>query len=240
MTRLFAVVAVALSTAACHFSSDAKERDAGPTVDRNYQVGAFSKIEVAGPYDVKVTAGGQPGVSAKGGSALLDETDVVVDGDTLRIMPKKHKGFRFSWHNGTAQFAVSTAALSAASIAGSGSIDVDRVVGDFDGDVAGSGDLRLASLNGGRLKANIAGSGGVSAAAGTLDAVDVNIAGSGDVDVAGAAAKTADVSIAGSGSVKAHATDTAKVSIMGSGDVDIVGGAKCSVSKAGSGDVTCH
>ena len=29
----------------------------GPTVSRNYQVGGFSQIEVAGPYDVEVRTG---------------------------------------------------------------------------------------------------------------------------------------------------------------------------------------
>ena len=78
-----ASVAIALAAAGCHWSADAEERDAGPKVSRNYQVGEFSKIEVAGPYEVKVVTGGQPGVAARGGANLLDETDVVVDGDTL-------------------------------------------------------------------------------------------------------------------------------------------------------------
>jgi hypothetical protein len=209
-----------LAAAGCHFSADAEERDAGKKVDRTYQVGAFSKIEVAGPYDVKVVTGGSPAVSARGGENLLNETEVVVDGDTLEIRPKKHKGFRWNWSNGTAQFTVNAAALRAATIAGSGGITVDKVAGDFDGDVAGSGDLRLPSLAGGKVTLSIAGSGGVTAA-GQADKVDINIAGSGDIDAKGLVSRTADVSI------------------MGSGDVDLSGGAKCSISKAGSGNVHC-
>ena len=86
--------AIALAAAGCHMSADGKEREAGPKVDRNYQVGAFSKIEVAGPYEVKVVTGGAPGVSARGGENLLDETEVVVKGDTLEIRPKKRKGMQ--------------------------------------------------------------------------------------------------------------------------------------------------
>ena len=233
-----ASTAIALAAAGCHMSADAEERDAGPKVDRSYQVGAFSKIEVAGPYDVKVVTGGAPGVTARGGENLLNETEVVVNGDTLEIRPKKHKGFRWNWHNGTAEFTVSATALRAAAIAGSGGITVDKVSGDFDADVAGSGDLRLPSVAGGKVKLSIAGSGGVMAA-GRADNVDISIAGSGDIDAKGLAARTADVSIAGSGNVAAHATETADVDIMGSGDVDLTGGAKCSISKAGSGNVHC-
>ena len=233
-----ASTAIALAAAGCHMSADAEDRDPGPKVDRSYQVGAFSKIEVAGPYEVKVVTGGAPGVTARGGENLLNETEVVVDGDTLEIRPKKHKGFHWNWSHGTAEFTVNAAALRAAAIAGSGGITVDKVTGDFDADVAGSGDLRLPSVAGGKVKLSIAGSGGVTAA-GNADNVDINIAGSGDVDAKGLAARTADVSIAGSGSVSANASATADVSIMGSGDVDMMGGAKCSISKHGSGNVHC-
>lgn len=233
-----ASTAIALAAAGCHMSADGKERDAGPKVSRTYQVGNFSKLEVAGPYDVKVVTGGRPGVTARGGENLLNETEVVVDGDTLEIRPRKHKGWNWHWSNGSAEFTVSTAALRAAAIAGSGGITVDKVTGDFNADVAGSGDLRLPSVAGGKVKLSIAGSGGVTAA-GNADNVDISIAGSGDIDAKSLAARTADVSIAGSGNVAAYATETADVSIMGSGDIDLSGGAKCSISKAGSGNVHC-
>ena len=80
-----ASVAIALAAAGCHRAADAEDRNAGPKVDRTYQVGSFSKIEVAGPYDVKVVTGGTPGVTAHGGENLLNETEVVVDGDDLFV-----------------------------------------------------------------------------------------------------------------------------------------------------------
>lgn len=239
MIRTLIAAAAALAASACHTSTETTDRDAGPEVDRAYQLAAFDRIEVAGPYEVKVTTGGDTKVTAKGGSALLDETDVKVEDGRLVIVPKKHQGIRWNWHDGKAVFAVSVASLKAAGIAGSGKIEVDKVAGDFDGDVAGSGDLKLGSVSGGTVKLAIAGSGAIRAA-GKADAVDLSIAGSGDIDVADVGATSATVSIAGSGNVRANATQDAKVSIMGSGDVDIAGGAKCTVSKAGSGDVTCH
>ena len=239
MIRFTSVAIAALLAGACHFSADAEERDPGPQVSRNYQVGAFDKIAVAGPYEVNVVTGGQPGVSATGGQNLLEETDVIVEDGTLKIMPKKHKGIRWSWSNkGKAVFTVNAAALHGAAIAGSGGISVDKVAGDFDGDVAGSGDLRLASVAGGKIKLAIAGSGDVSAA-GKADTVSLSIAGSGDINAGSLASQTADVSIAGSGNITANASGTAAVSIMGSGDVEVTGGAKCTVSKHGSGNVRC-
>jgi len=236
--QLVTAAAVALLASACHVGSKAEDREAGPEVSRTYQVAAFDQIEVAGPYEVNVVTGGQPAVSAKGGSNLLDETEVVVENGRLQIRSKKRNGIHFNWHSGKAIFTVNAAALHGASIAGSGGINVDKVAGDFDGDVAGSGDLKVNAIEGGKIKLAIAGSGNVDAA-GKADSVDLSIAGSGDIRAGGLASRTAEVSIAGSGSVATHATESADVSIMGSGDVEVSGGAKCKVSKAGSGNVRC-
>ena len=239
MIRNAIIAAAALAASACHIGADAEERDPGSSVSRNYQLAAFDKIEVAGPYEVTVTTGGAPGASATGGEKLLDETEVVVENGTLKIRPKKHKGIRFSWgRTGKAEFTVTTAMLHGAEIAGSGGVAVDKVEGDFKGEVAGSGDLKLAAVNGGAVEFAIAGSGKI-AAAGKSASTKIEIAGSGDVDAAGLAATSADVSIAGSGNVTANASGTAKVEIMGSGNVYISGGAKCEIDKAGSGNVTC-
>lgn len=239
MIRTFTVAAAALLASACHVGADAEERDPGASVSRSYQIGAFDRIEVAGPYDVTVATGRTPSAKATGGDKLLDETEVVVENGVLKIQTKRTKGIRWGWgRKGKAEFTVTTAMLRGAGIAGSGGIAVDKVDGDFKGDVAGSGNLRLPSVNGGSVTLEIAGSGKISAA-GKAKSTRIEIAGSGDVDASALAASTADVSIAGSGNVRANASDTADVSIAGSGNVNISGGAKCSVDKAGSGNVTC-
>ena len=239
MIRTFTIAAAALAASACNVGAEAEERDPGSSVSRTYQLGAFDKIEVAGPYSVKVTTGGAPGASATGGDKLLDETEVIVEGDTLKIRPKKKNGIRFSWgKKGKAEFTVTTAMLHGAVIAGSGGITVDKVEGDFKGEVAGSGNLKLAAVNGGAVSFEIAGSGKV-AAIGKAQSTSIEIAGSGTIDASRLAARTADVSIAGSGNVKASASDTAKVEIVGSGNVAITGGAKCVIDKVGAGNVTC-
>ena len=218
-----ASVAIALAAAGCSWSSaDAEERDAGAKVSRNYQVGDFSKIAVAGPYEVKVVTGGQAGVSASGGEKLLDETEVVVDGDTLEIRPKKRKGFRWNWSNGSAEFTVNVAALRAAAIAGSGGITVDKVAGDFEGDVAGSGDLRLPAIAGGKIKLAIAGSGGVRPRARPTASTSSSPGRATSTPRAWSAAPPTCRSPDRAMSPRMR-RETADVSIMGSGDVDIIG-----------------
>ncbi len=238
MRRTLIASAAFVLLAGCHFGGRAESRDAGPETSRNYQVGQFERIEVMGPYEVAVTTGGATQVAASGGANLLDETEVVVEDGALVIRPKKRKGMRNNWKDGKARFAINVAALRGAAIAGSGDVSVDKVEGDFDGEVAGSGSIGVGAMSGGRASIEIAGSGEFTGS-GSVDALDVEIAGSGDVNLAGLTAKTAAISIAGSGNVRANASDTAEVKIMGSGDVELGGGAKCTVKKAGSGNVRC-
>ena len=237
-TMILTAAAAALSLAACNKS---KAEPAGPTVQRDYSVGAFDKIAVAGPFEVTVTTGGKPSVHASGPSNLLDKMEVIVEGGVLKIRPIKRNSM-FNWDfgkRGKATVAVTVPMLSGASIAGSGGISVDKVSGaSFDGNIAGSGDLRLASVEAANVELDIAGSGNVKAA-GKAKNVSYNIAGSGDINAKGLVAETARVSIAGSGNVAANATGTAAIEMIGSGNVDLTGGAKCTTDKAGSGNVSC-
>jgi hypothetical protein len=238
-TILAASLAAATATAGC---AQSRGESAGPATTRNYQVGGFERIEVGGPYEVSVTTGAAPSVRASGAEKAIERMIVEVRDGTLRIYTRKRSGMNFGWSDSRhpVKLAVTVPSLTAAEIAGSGSIAVDKVAGDsFDAGVAGSGELRLGQVDVKRLKAGIAGSGGINAGQGRASVADYEIAGSGDIEAGALVAEVASVAIAGSGEVTANATGTAKVDIAGSGDVRMSGGAKCTVSKAGSGNVHC-
>ena len=235
---IFALIAASTATAAC---SHDRDEDAGPVVSRAFQVGNFTAIEAAGPFNVTVQTGAKPGVQARGNQKLIEKLVVEVDGDKLTIRPEKRNGWFGHWGvtHGKADIAITVPQLRAASLAGAGGIKIDKVQGDsFEGNIAGSGDLDIQSLDVAKLKVAIAGAGSISGT-GKARTADYGIAGSGDVNGENIVVEALKVGIAGSGNVRAHATQSAKVDIMGSGDVEIKGGAKCSVSKMGSGDVRC-
>jgi hypothetical protein len=237
-----AFAALLIASAATSACGRTHSEEGGPTVSRNYSVGGFDQIEVAGPYNVQVRTGANPSVAASGPQKLLEHTLVQVKDGKLVIRPERKQGwFQTGWHfRGDANFIVTVPQLHEATIAGSGDIKVDKIAGDrFEGTVAGSGGLEVGTLDVQSLKLAIAGSGGAKANGGKAQSANFDIAGSGDIQAGGVQAQDAKISIAGSGSIAARATGTADVSIMGSGDVDVTGGAKCSVSKAGSGDVRC-
>ncbi|MCP3730387.1 DUF2807 domain-containing protein [Sphingomonas sp. MG17] len=204
---------------------------------RTFDVAGFTGVALLGADDVEVRHGASFAVSAQGDSALLDKLEIRKDGDTLKI---GRKDGDWNWGGDTgAKITVTLPRLTAASLAGSGDMTVDRAEGDFRGAVAGSGDLKIAQLGGGKAGLSIAGSGDIGVAAGQAAEISARIAGSGNIDAAGVKAERGNVSIAGSGSVRAQFTGEAKVSIVGSGDVEVTGGAKCQVSQMGSGTARC-
>lgn len=205
---------------------------------RTYQLEGFERIGLAGPHDMTVVTGKAFSVRAEGALADLDRLEVKVEGGQLEIGKKRRWG-GWGGDDRKVRFTVTLPRLRGASLAGSGTMAVDRVGGaDFSGEVAGSGVLNVAALEARKVSFSLAGSGSATAA-GSCDTADYNIAGSGSVRAPGLRCERLDVSIAGSGGVDAFARRSADVSIMGSGDVRIAGGAKCQVNKMGSGTVRC-
>lgn len=239
-TRIAALVAAAaLPLSACNFANGMSGdvvQPSGQGGTRSYQVADFTGVSLRGADDVEIRTGAFS-VTAEGDSALLDKLEVRKDGNTLRI-GRKDGDWNWGGDKG-ARIIVTLPALASADIAGSGDMTIDQAKGDFSGAVAGSGNMTLASLAGGRADLSIAGSGDISVSGGTASALDVSIAGSGNVKAPGLKAMSADISIAGSGNVRAQVSGTADISLVGSGDVELTGGAKCTVSSMGSGDARC-
>lgn len=233
---LAALIAGSAAVSGCN-----RHENLGPTVSRGFPVGTFTQVEAAGPFDLNIHTGAAPSVQVHGNQSLIDNLQVDVANGTLRIRPRsEHNFFSFGIHRGKADIDITVPTLTAATLAGSGDVNIDKVQGNsFEGKMAGSGDLSIGSANVGSLKLSVAGSGDAGVKSGKAQTADYGIAGAGDVDTSNMISQDLKVSIAGSGDVKAHATGTADVSIMGSGDVTVTGGAKCSVNKAGSGDVRC-
>ena len=234
------MAALAASGCARAQHQEARTESGGPTVERDYQVGAFERIEVAGHYDVEVRTGSAPSVHASGPQKDIERLIVEVKGDRLMIHTRKERGFNMNWSSKEpTRISVTVPMLRGAAIAGSGDMKVDRITTDsFKGEIAGSGELDLPSIETRSLELSIAGSGSIEAA-GKTGAARYNIAGSGDIDAEALVSENADIEIAGSGNVSANATATANATTLGSGDISLTGGAKCSASKHGSGDIRC-
>lgn len=228
------VLGAAVAVGACRGDS---AEEAGPQTVKDFKVADFKRIEAAGPYDVTVTTGSAASVRVEGPQNVLDRLVVEVKGDQLRIY--RDKGRNIQWGRNSVKIAVTVPELHGATLAGSGTIEVDKVTADtFKGSIAGSGDLSIAEVAVKSLEIEIAGSGS-AAANGRADKAKYGIAGSGEVDVSKLQSRDIELTIAGSGSISAKATGTVTGEIMGSGEVRVTGGAKCTVEKMGSGSIDC-
>jgi hypothetical protein len=235
--NMFRILIVGAALTACGGAALAAQSAA---IERNYRVGSFDKVAAAGPNYVVVHVGGSFSVSAQGPTETLDKMEVVVERDGLQIRPRREFRDHFNWRElKPATYTVTLPRLTAASLAGSGDMKVDRAEGDrFTASLAGSGNLDVAGLRVSSAALSTAGSGNLTAH-GSAGRVDLSIAGSGNVKARGLSSRTASVSIAGSGAAELTVKEAADVSIVGSGDADILGGARCRVSRIGSGRAHC-
>jgi hypothetical protein len=235
MRHLTAALLLPLAACSIGGSDDAGAQSTGQGGQRAWQLEGFEKVELAGRDDVEVRVGQGFSVRAEGPSEVLDQLRIDKDGDTLEIGRRNGS----SSNTGKARILVTLPRMVGASMAGSGSMRIDRAGGArFETEVAGSGTVQIGQIQADELEIEIAGSGTVRAA-GAAKSLTVEIAGSGNVEAAGLTANAAEVSIAGSGDVRATVNGRAKVEIMGSGDVDLGQGARCDVTKMGSGNVRC-
>ena len=211
---------------------------AAPAVaaERRFPVSDFTEIVLAGSPDVTVTTGGRPSVVASGEASELDRLDIRVDGKRLLIgtKPGRWTGSRKE----DVKIRVSTAAVSAAVISGSGSILVDRVRGPFSGRISGSGEMDLPSVDSSSLTLAISGSGDMDVA-GRCGQGNFSISGSGDIDATALTCADLTATTTGSGDIDARATGTATLRVTGSGDITVTGGARCTSKATGSGTTRC-
>jgi hypothetical protein len=163
---------------------ETEQRDLGPFVRIQSEIGIDLQIKIGEPQSVSLTIDDN----------LLDNVKTRVRGKTLVISSRGS----FSTHR-NAVIEITVAKLEEISLEGSGDIRVDGLNGErFDFNLAGSGSL-IASGKVQELEISVDGSGNVDTEDLTADDVHVEVNGSGDVKVA--AAKSFDGVINGSGNI---------------------------------------
>jgi hypothetical protein len=208
--------------------------------ERGFTITSFDRIRVEGPYAVTLTSGRGPSARATGTPQGLDAVVVRVEGRTLLIQRSTSAWTAFPGQDrGPVTIAVTAPRLVQATLAGSGSLDVDTMRdARIDLTLAGSGRLTVRRIDTDQLGASVSGSGGMILA-GRAAGARVALRGSGNIDAAELQASDAIVTSEGSGDVSLTAVRTASVSTVGSGTLKIAGKPACTVRRTGSGNVTC-
>ena len=203
-------------------------------------VGAFSAIDVSGPYDVVVDAQGRPGLVLSGERARFDEVETVVRGGTLFVRPVSRSSIHFSFGKQQAvTVRIGAPRLTSLSMAGSGDVVLEQADGErLTLEVSGPGDLKASGAVR-ELVVRASGSGDADLQHLRAGAVDLALSGPGDVHLA-AIDRQLDARLSGSGDLTALALDvrSATLSLSGPGDAQLAG--KAATFKAqsnGSGDI---
>jgi hypothetical protein len=145
------------------------------------EVGHFNGLALALPGQVEVRSGNSEGVSIETDDNLLPLIETVVEDGTLKIRNKNRVNIRTR----NLKIVVQTRGVDRLALAGSGSIDADRVSGSrLQFDVGGSGSIRVGKAEGESISVNLGGSGDLKVDDGGARSLSATIGGSGTIDMA--------------------------------------------------------
>jgi hypothetical protein len=206
---------------------------------RNFGVSGFDKVRVDGPFKVRLTTGVAPFAQAIGSARAIDRVAMDVRGQTLIVHTNPSSWGGYSGDNiGTVEIAIGTHDLSAASLNGSGSLDINAVKGlAFDLVVQGSGGAAIAETDVDQLRVNVIGTASASLAgrAGKMTAI---VRGISSLDAAGLTVKDATIGAEGAATVKAAITNAVTIDGTGTATITLTGDPSCTVRAHGSASVS--
>jgi hypothetical protein len=208
--------------------------------ERRFTVSGFEKVQVEGPFQVTVTTGKGSGAVATGSQQALDRLSIDVEGRTLRVRPN-----RSAWSapprpgEGGVKIALSTHELSMATLAGSGTLAVDKARAmRFDVALSGSGRITIDKVEADKLNLQLLGAGAL-VLSGRAKTLRATVRGQGALEAAGLTADDAEITADTTGNVLLGVRRAAKIASSGAGDVTIGGTPACTLSGTGTGRVRC-
>lgn len=210
--------------------------------DRSYVVTNFDRVRVDGPFEVRLTVGGNSSSSkASGETDVLANLDISVQGTTLIV----RKGSGGWGERGTVDgpapvITLVTPNLRGASVVGGGRVTIDGTVRSqrLDFQVAGSGTIDVRGIDSDDMVATLVGTGNV-ALAGRSGRARLQNNGSGTIAAAPLTVNDLMVFLDGPGETQANARYTADVTSTGLGRVVVTGGAKCTTKAQAGGPILC-
>ena len=206
---------------------------------RNFGIEGFDRIRVDGPFKVRLTTGVAPFAKATGSATAIDRVAIERQGRTLIV----HLN-RSSWGGypgaspGPVEIALGTHELAAATVNGSGSLEINRIKGlKFDLAVQGSGGAAVAASDVDQLTVTLFGnaSSTISGRAGKLTSTQRGIT---SLNAAGLTIKDATIGADGASTTTATVTNSAKVTASGTATVTLTGDPSCTVRANGSATVS--
>jgi hypothetical protein len=236
-TLIFCALLVATSAKA-QWSNSSKIKGNGKIVTEKRTTTNYDEIKIGGAFDVELIAGKEGDISLKGEENLLPLIIVEVEGNVLKIYPKKNTNMSSS-SGKTIVVTVPFESISDLSLGGSGSIigkstiKTDR----FTTKLSGSGDIVL-TVDATDVIATLSGSGDITLK-GKATNYDCKLSGSGDISSYELQALDCNAAMSGSGNIRVNCSNNLVARISGSGDIEYKGDPKTKDTKvSGSGRIS--
>jgi hypothetical protein len=207
-------------------------------VDRH--LSGFNAINIAGPFDVKITQGETESVKVEAPADVMDRVLTEVNNGVLKIYSKHdyfHWGDLFG-HKKVLVY-VTIKDVNAINISGSGDawFKDGLTSNSLRLSISGSGDM-TGKVEVKTLESSISGSGDMKLS-GRAENSTVHVVGSGDFTARNLLTVNSSVRVSGSGDAEINASERVDASVNGSGDVHYTGAARnINSSKSGSGDIS--
>jgi hypothetical protein len=212
-------------------------RGSGVASTQRRDVGAFTGIELGGPFAVVLRPAAREAIEIVADDNLLPliETTIRGSGDERSLRIDVAKGARIEPRTKIV-VTVDVVRVEHLALGGSGTIDGKTIkAAKLGAAIGGSGSIGL-ELDVGELAVAIGGS-GTFRAEGRARKLKVNVAGSGRCDTERLAAADVAVAVSGSGDARVRADASLSAAIAGSGDVYHTGAATPQIAIVGSGRV---
>lgn len=248
ITKFF-IAAMLLIICSFTFAKAQQTSPANVADSTDRHLSGFSKLKIAGPFDVYITQGGTESVRIEATPDVKDRIMAEVDGSTLKIR-QKHDNWgkgpnswyseKSVWHNHKKIMVYITAKeLTGISISGSGHITFNDGIttNDLKLRVRGSG-LLQGKIDVKKLKSKISGSGQMKLN-GIAENSAVQISGSGNFTAKALMTEKSAIRVSGSGHAEVNASNQVDAVAHGSAAINYTGTAKIvNSSKSGSGEIT--
>jgi len=200
---------------------------------------SFNEVSLRLSANLYIEQGNASRIEMEANRETLEKIIVEVVDHKLIIRYSFEDMFFNGFNPGRITLRVTTPDIEMLSVTGSGNIIAEKPIDTrvIELHIAGSGDIKIASLTCERLDGAINGSGNIIVSGPSAHEMDLLIAGSGNILATQLKAQFGKIKIAGSGSCEINVTDFLDAKIFGSGDIHYAGNPKINTTVSGSGRI---
>lgn len=219
------VIILALALLATASSCKRKtEEGHGKVGVKDYDVAAFTALDVAAPIDVDVTIGNvsKPTVSIKGYENLLGKITCTVENGVLKI---EKDGIFTLYTDKDIKAAITVPSLSVLTIHGTSEAKIHGSItgSSFVLDIKGAGDVTIDEINTNSFITKVSGAGDLDVKKGIVNTAEFNVTGAGDIDAFGLQIKDLNADLSGAGDIEVSVSGSLNANINGAGSVNYKG-----------------